>query len=173
MPSSLTPIFSLLAAMPSPAYVLSWMPDALAGSIPSLTEIHQRTTESSDARIRVTINPEARVSVTFVGPVPTPVSCGAAVALTVEVINQAFVTSRLQARMTGSIPARANLMLDPLPLKGAPIEFRALHIILTTPGTQDITISFRLQNESPDFGGNNRVHFLMRCLPYNVIQTKP
>ena len=48
--------------------------------------------------LRVTINPEARVSVEAVGPVPT-VRCGGRVSLTLEVINESLGTQSLQVQV--------------------------------------------------------------------------
>jgi hypothetical protein len=118
----------------------------------------------NDPPITITINPEARVSVALAGALPPPARCGAPAELTVKIVNQGFVTSRLEVSFVGDPPAGATLEFHPEPLKGAAQELRWLHITLTRPGTTDLTIAFKARNEAPDLGGRDRVHFLMRCL---------
>lgn len=116
----------------------------------------------TDPPIKITINPEARVSATFGGTMPPAVTCGTPAALSVKIVNQGFVTSRLEA-VVADAPAGTTLEFHPVPLKGIPEELRELRIILTKPGLADLTIAFRSHNEAPDIGGRDRVHFLMSC----------
>ncbi len=120
-------------------------------------------TSASTAPIRLTINPEARVSVEMVGTVPPAVRCGSALDLSVEVVNQGFVTAPLEAALVGTAPAGVTLYLDREPLTGVPTETRVLHVTLTQPGQTDLTVAFRARNEIPDLGGRDRVHFLAEC----------
>ncbi len=139
----------------------------LATSAVVHAQTHEHAHESvspTDPPITITINPEARVSVTLAGALPPPVACGTAAEFRVKVINQGFVTSRLEAQFVGSTPVGAKLTVDPQPLKGVPEELRDLRITLTTPGPTDVTVSFRTHNNTPDLGGRDRVHFLMSCL---------
>jgi len=117
-----------------------------------------------DPPIKITINPEARVSVTLAGALPPPARCGAPVDLPVEIVNKSFVTSRLEAELVGQV-ATPGVTLDfrPAPLKGVPAEQRKLRITLTRPGPTDLTIAFRSHHGAPDLGGRDRVHFLMSC----------
>jgi hypothetical protein len=115
-----------------------------------------------DAPIKVTINPEGRVSAAFLGPLPMPAPRGTPIEFGIEVVNQGFVTGRLEARLVGNPPASAILDLDPELLKGIPHETRTLRITLTNVGQTDLTIAFRLRNEVPDLGGRDRIHLLMR-----------
>jgi hypothetical protein len=118
----------------------------------------------TDAPIFITINPEARVSVTLGGALPPPARCGTPAGLAVRIDNQGFVMSRLEAEFVGGPPAGATLDFHPEPLTGARQERRALRITLTTPGPTDLTITFRARDQAPDLGERDRVHFLMRCL---------
>jgi hypothetical protein len=118
-----------------------------------------------DPPIRITINPEARVSVILTGALPPPTRCGTISDLPVKIVNQGFVTARLEAELVGDAPAGVTLDFRPLPLTGVPEEFRELHIVMTNPGPIDLTIAFRAHNETPDLGGRDRIHFLLRCLP--------
>jgi hypothetical protein len=118
-----------------------------------------------DPPIKITINPEARVSVVMAGALPSPAPCGKAVDLLVKVVNQGFVTSQLEAEVVGDVPPEVTLNFHPAPLKGVPEELRMLHLTLTKPGVVDLTLAFRAHNEIPDLGGRDRVHFLLRCLP--------
>jgi len=117
----------------------------------------------NDPPIRITINPEARVSAVLAGAFPAATACGTPVDLSVKIINQGFVTSQLEAEFVGIVPAGATLNFHPEPLKGVPEELRTLRITLSTPGSTDLTIAFRSHNNAPDLGGRDRVHFLMKC----------
>jgi len=114
--------------------------------------------------IELTINPEVRVSATFVGPLPPPVRCGTPAELTVKIINHGFVTSQLEAELVNSPPAYVALEFHPEPLKGIAEELRELRITLTKPLETDLTIAFRTKNGIPDLGGRDRVHFLIQCI---------
>jgi hypothetical protein len=118
---------------------------------------------AGNAPFQITINPEARVSVVMAGPLPPSKPCAMGVDMPVTIRNQGFVTARLEAQLVGSVPPGTVLDFHPQPLTGAPQETRTLHLALATPGTADLTISFRAHNEMPDIGGRDRVHFLMRC----------
>jgi hypothetical protein len=118
---------------------------------------------STDPPITVTINPEARVSVTLAGALPLPIVCGTPTELTIRIVNQGFVTSRLEAEFVGNVPAGTLLDFHPEPLTGRPEEQRRLYLTLSSPGPADLTIAFRSHNNSPDLGGRGRIHFLMNC----------
>jgi len=115
------------------------------------------------APVEITINPEARVSVSVTGSLPPSVLCGTAVVIPIEILNQGFVTSRLEAQFVDDPPAGANLEFNPEPLKGVTEEMRSMRITLAKPGSTDLTISFRAHNEPPDLGGRDRIHFLVNC----------
>lgn len=114
--------------------------------------------------IVITVNPEARVSAALADTLPEPVSCGTAADLAVRILNQSFATFRLEAQFVGDIPGGVSLDFRPAPLKGVREEFRSLRITLTNPGPTDLTVAFKAHNMSPDLGGRNRVHFVMRCV---------
>jgi hypothetical protein len=124
---------------------------------------HMATALPGDPAIKITINPEARVSVTLTGALPPPAACGTAADLVVAIVNQGFVTAQLEAELVDA-PTGVTLDFHPDPLKGGPEEFRKLHITLTKPGTTDLTVAFRAHNQIPDLGGRDRVHFLLHCL---------
>jgi hypothetical protein len=119
----------------------------------------------SDAPIKITINPEARVSVVLAGELPPPAPCGMAANLPVKIVNQGFVTAQLEAALVDNAPAGVTLDFHPAPLKGVPEELLALRLVLAHPGPMDLTIAFKARNEIPDLGGRDRVHFLMTCVP--------
>src|SRR5258708_4177784 len=64
--------------------------------VPAFSNEHEQASASLTLAppISITINPEARVSVTLGGALPPPVACGKPVALPVKIINQGFVASR-------------------------------------------------------------------------------
>ena len=116
------------------------------------------------APIAVTINPEARVSVVWVGDVLPPVPCRRPVNLRVRIVNRGFVTSRLKVESVGEVRDNIKVDFESSPLQGIPEEVRNLRIILTKPDPTDVTLAFKLLNETPDLGGRDRIHFLMHCL---------
>jgi hypothetical protein len=124
--------------------------------------VHDDAASSNDPPIKISINPEARVSVALGGALPSPAPCGKEANLSVKIVNQGFVTARLEAELV-EVPAGVMLDLDSRPLTGVPEEFRTLRITLTRPGPTDLTIAFKAYNGTPDLGGRDRVHFLMRC----------
>ena len=127
---------------------------------------HAVRVEDSAAPINITINPESRISVLLSGQLPPPTQCGAVTELRVRIINQGFVTARLEAELVGDPPPPgAAIDFRPEPLKGLPEEFRSLHVTMTQPGFSDLTISFKAHNGARDLGGRDRIHLLMRCLP--------
>lgn len=113
--------------------------------------------------IRITINPEARVSVTMNGEMPASVPCGTAVDLPVRIVNHGFVTAQLEAQWVGEAPRGARLEFDSGPLSGMGQELRNLRIYLPQPGPTDLTIVFKARDDVPDLGGRSRVHFLISC----------
>jgi hypothetical protein len=115
------------------------------------------------APIRITINPEARVSVTMAAELPPPAPCGTAVDLAVSVLNHGFVTAQLEAYWVGDAPPGARLEFHPEPLSGATQELHSLKIYLAHPGPTDLAIAFKARDDVPDMGGRNHVHFLMSC----------
>jgi len=127
-------------------------------------KMHVDRVSSDDPSIKVTINPEARVSVMLAGALPPPARCGVTTDLTVKIVNQGFVTARLKAELVGDRPAGVILDFHPEPLRGIPEEFLKLHITLMKPGPTDLTIAFRAENEIPELGGRDRIHFLIRCI---------
>lgn len=141
---------------------------AAAAILPTLAiaggeHVHDTLASPNDPPIKITINPEARVSVALAGALPPAAACGTAAEFSVKIINQGFVTARLEAALVGDAPDGVTLDFHPDPLKGVPEELRQLRITLTKPGPTDLTIAFHAHNEVPDLGGRDRVHFLMRC----------
>ena len=122
-------------------------------------------TVPQETLIQITINPEARVSVALAGSsLPHPVPCGTAADFSVKILNQGFITSRLEAEFVVDTPAGVNLDFHPEPLKVVREELRHLRITLTRPDLTDITIAFKAHNEVPDLGGRDRIHFVMHCV---------
>jgi len=117
-----------------------------------------------EAVIQITINPEARVSVALAGSLLPSVPCGTAADFSVKILNQGFITSRLEAELVGDIPAGVQLDFHPERLKGVREEMRHLRITLSRPDSTDLTIAFKAHNEVPDLGGRDRVHFVMHCV---------
>ena len=139
---------------------------ALFIAVPAFTFVKaQNTATPPEAPIQITINPEARVSVALAGSLPHPVPCGTAADFAVKILNQGFITSRLDAEFVGDTPAGVDLDFHPEPLKGVHEELRHLHITLTKPDPVDLTIAFKAHNEVPDLGGRDRIHFVMHCIP--------
>jgi hypothetical protein len=134
-------------------------------TVPAVTFVKaQYKAALQEAPIQITINPEARVSVALAGSLPRPVPCGTAADFSVKILNQGFITSRLEAEFVGDTPAGVNLDFHPEPLKGVREELRHLRITLTRSGPTDLTIAFKAHNEVPDLGGRDRIHFVIHCV---------
>lgn len=120
-------------------------------------------TSPDDPPIRITINPEARVSVVLTNAPILAGRCGGDSEVNVRIINQGFITARLEAELVGSPPPGTAVSFDPDPLKGVAEEFRKLRLTLTRPGPTDLTITFHAKNGIPDLGGRDRIHFIAQC----------
>ncbi len=132
--------------------------------LPALISAEEdRAAPDAEPPIRITINPEARVSVAMAQSFAPTAHRGTAVEIPVKIVNQGFVTAVLEAEIVGGPPPGVALEFQPEPLKGLPQELRKLRITAKYPGTVDLTIAFRTHNEIPDLGGRDRIHFLMRC----------
>jgi len=148
------PLLAALIALPLPGFA--------DGGPPPSERCSPLAAQAGDCPIVITINPEGRVSAMIMGALPPPVACGVPVELTVAVINQGFSTGKLEARLVGNPAAAATLDFHPDALKGAPLEKRSMKITLTGAAPTDLTIAFSLRNESPDLGGRDRIHMLLR-----------
>jgi hypothetical protein len=146
------------------AFSLWIVPGPAAGGPPASERCAPGAAQAGDAPILVTINPEGRVSVALVGALPPPAPIGTPIGISVAVMNHGYSTGRLEARLVGSPAAPATLDFAPEPLTGAPLEKRTLHVTLAGAAPADLTIAFSLRNESPDLGGRDRIHMLLRGL---------
>jgi hypothetical protein len=119
---------------------------------------------TAEPPIKITINPEARVSAVLSGTLPSSVPCGTAVVVPVKIVNQGYVTARLEVELVGSPIPGVEVSFESEPLKGLPEEVRNLRITLLERGPTDLTLAFRAHNVVPDLGGRNRIHFVMLCV---------
>jgi len=136
-------------------------------SVQGQDKLHERhiteVSASNEASITITINPEARVSVSGVRESPSGLACGRPIELPVKIVNLAGVTSSLEASLVESAPAGSILEFPREPLIGTREELRVLRVTLKKPGLWDITIAFHTKNDIPDLGGRSRVHMLLQC----------
>lgn len=127
---------------------------------------HEHATEASaprDAPIKITINPEVRVSVSRGGDLPPPAACDRPIELPVHIVNQGFLTAPLEARMVEPTSGQVQLEFSADRLMGTYEEQRMLRVCLKQPGPVDITIAFRAKNDISELGGRDRIHLLLRC----------
>lgn len=125
---------------------------------------HHHGQHTPPAPIEITISPEARVSAVAVPTaLPPRAACGARLDLPVKILNQAFVTSHLEARLVGNVPPGVTLDFRPAALTGAAEEMRQLSLVLHDPAPVDVTLAFKERKGFPDLGGRDRIHFLLRC----------
>jgi hypothetical protein len=118
---------------------------------------------SNETPIKITINPEARVSVSRRDDLP-PVSVYENVMeLPVTIINEGFVTASLEARLVGSVPRGTSVDFPSEPLKGIREERRFLRVTLVSNEAVDVTIAFRIKNDISAISDRDRVHLLLRC----------
>jgi len=118
---------------------------------------------ASHAPIEISINPEARVSVVLAAPIPVRNACRRPINLPVRIVNDSFITARLEARLVDNVPSGLTLDFRPARLSGKQEDWRTLAITLAKPGIKDVTISFKTHNDIPDLGGRDRIHFLIGC----------
>jgi hypothetical protein len=116
-----------------------------------------------EAPIEIKINPESRVSASITGPWPPPARCGTAASIPLEILNQGFLTARLEAQLADVPPRGVSLELQPEPLTGVAEETRVLKITMAQPGPADVTIAFKAHDGASDLGGRDRIHVLMQC----------
>jgi hypothetical protein len=81
----------------------------------------------------------------------------------VQILNEGFVTAPLEAEVIGNRAPWVTVELTVEPLKGVAQELRKLRVTVFQPRVADVTVVFRLRNEIPDFGGKDRIHFLLTC----------
>lgn len=112
----------------------------------------------------VTINAEARVSVTVANKLYRRQPCNGAIAVPITIINVGSVTALLEAHVIDGLPGVDKVSVSGGRLSGAREELRALHLPLTASGFIDITLSFRIEDDIADLGGRDRVHLLLKCL---------
>lgn len=111
--------------------------------------------------IRVTLNPEARVSVTLAGAAPR--FEGGVVRLPVSIVNEGTVTSVLEAALVDD-ETGLQIEFPDHPLTGRD-ERRELRVRSNALIDVDITVAFRLRGDYSDLGGRDRIHFLARSAP--------
>ena len=145
------------------AVALAYAPTC-AGGNPGSDPRSADARSSAELPIKITINPEARVSATLSGVLPSSPLCWAPVVVRVKVVNQGFLTARLEVELVGSPTPGVQLNFDPEPLKGVPEEVRNLMITIAAPGPTDLTLAFKAHNVGGDLGGRNRIHFLWHCV---------
>src|SRR4051812_41557065 len=100
---------------------------------------------ANEAPIRITINPEARVSVTRGGELPPAVVCGESLEFAVHIVNAGFLTAPLRVSLVDPESGLVSLKFAEKPLTGAPEEWRILGVALAQSGPLDITIAFRAE----------------------------
>lgn len=100
------------------------------------------TRKSTDPPIKITINPEARVSVVRGGSLPPVKACGEAIELPVKITNQGFVTASLRASIVGDGGRHISVHMDGAKLSGKAEDNWTLHLIPIGPGLVDVTIAF-------------------------------
>lgn len=116
----------------------------------------------SAAALRVTINPEARVSVAIGSPLPVQ-PCGGPIEIAIEVYNNARIAPKLVAT---ALSTDFEIVAQPAPaLTGATRERRRLTIALRRSPPVDVELAFDVGPVTQDLGGRSATHLLIRCTP--------
>ena len=113
--------------------------------------------------ITITINPEARVSVTLTGALPPRQMCGNALEVPVAIINQGGITSPLDVRLMEPVPAGVQLAFSSEPLTGIAKEARVL-LLVPPPKAVDVTLIFSARHQIPNLVGLDHIHFIIQCV---------
>ena len=116
------------------------------------------------ASIEVTINPEARVSVARTAASLPQFTCGNTTPWLVRIVNQGRVTSVLNVRLLGEVPAKI-VSLEPVAprLAGARLEYRLLMITVTTVRPIDVTLVVDAGPGTDDLGLRSQLPVLVQC----------
>jgi hypothetical protein len=119
---------------------------------------------ASKASIQVTINPEARVSVSRT-PAALPLfTCGTAEPLLVRIVNQGRVSSVLSIRLVGEVAAGIVSLAPTAPrLAGASVEYRVLMITLNTVSLIEFTLVVDAGPGTEDLGLRSQLPVLAQC----------
>lgn len=125
---------------------------------------HEHHANASLVPIVITINPEARVSVTGGGALYRSQLCERPVELPVSIVNTGSVTTLLQARLVGSTPEGSSVTFLGGKLNGARQEQRMLRLTLRGSGFVEVTIAFRAKDDLADLDGRDRIHLLLECI---------
>jgi len=134
---------------------------------------HHHDPGSAPAPIEITISPEARVSaLAMPSALPPHAVCGARLDLPVKIINQAFDTSVLKARLVGNVPPGVTLDFRPARLTGAAEEMRHLTLVLRDASPVDLTLAFTENKGIADLGGRDRIHFILSCYSRSLTKSE-
>lgn len=119
---------------------------------------------AAKAALEVTINPEARVSITRTKAPLTMPQCGKSGVWLVRIINQGFVTAGLNFRPIGALSAEL-LSLEPVTprLAGAAVEYRTLHYTMNKTHQMDITLGVDAGPATSDIGERAKLPLLLQC----------
>jgi hypothetical protein len=125
---------------------------------------HRHDEEQKPPRgIVVTINPEARVSVTGRRLTYRSLTCHKPIDLPVKIFNLGFVTAPLMVRLVGNAPSVSSVALLGNGLTGGREENRVLRLFLNHIGLVDLTLAFSIRHGIEDLDGRGRVHLLLEC----------
>ena len=116
--------------------------------------------DPASPQIIVKINPEARISASWSGPLPQPTACTVPASLRLQIINQAMITSPLLAVVVEP-ESGVSIDMENGPLAGGDVESRTIKVTAKHDMT-DVTIMFVTAATAGD-GEGAPVHFLFRC----------
>jgi hypothetical protein len=142
------------------------------GEIATLQEMTSQSSCDNDidqllqkkAVIEVTINPEARVSIGRTQVPLTMPQCEKSAVWLIRIVNQGFVSARLNFRILAAPPANL-VILEPVTprLTGAAVEYRALHFRVNETRQMDITLGVDAGPATSDIGERARLPVLLQC----------
>jgi hypothetical protein len=119
---------------------------------------------ASKATIEVTINPEARVSVSRTGVQLPPFTCGVAEPLLVRIVNLGHVSSVLNAQLVGgSATGKVSLGQISPHLSGASVEYRLMMLRLSSLQPLDLSIAIDAGPGTDDLSLRSQFSLLLRC----------
>jgi hypothetical protein len=119
---------------------------------------------ASKATIEVTINPEARVSVSRTGVKFSPFTCGIAEPLLVRIVNLGHVSSTLNAQLLGDSATRKVSLGHISPhLSGAGVEYRLLMLKINSLQPSDLTIVIDAGPGTDDLSLRSQFSSVLRC----------
>jgi hypothetical protein len=144
---------------------------ALRAAVPTASVVKIDGILERTAQIKVTINPEGRVTAYRTMVQIPEIHCGTASNWLVRISNSGYVTAPLSVRVKNGplnpamVPdAAAAFSLPNTKLTGARVEYQVMHLAFDQPTQVDATLVFAVGPATSDLGSRAEVPVLIKCV---------